>query len=77
MTDQEIMDSYSPLELAAFALHGMDVEIYGYTENTLDVQHGYTIEIEPNRLYKLLKNDNVIAPFKDIVQLGEFIKNNG
>lgn len=76
MTDKELEEQYSPLELAAFALHGMEIEIYGYTDNTLDVQHGYTVEIEPNRLYKLIKDGQVVAPFKDLVQLGEFIKSN-
>lgn len=74
MTDQEIRDRYSPKELLLLVLHGMEIGILRQQGQLLEVEKGYSIEVEGPSLYKLLQQGRVIAPFSDVVELCEFIK---
>ncbi len=42
-------------------------------ENKVFTIKSYIIEVEKNGLYKLLQNNEVIAPFDDVNELSEFI----
>ncbi len=74
MTDQEIRDSYSPKDLLLLVLHGMDIGIRQEQDQMVEVEKGFSIEVEGPSLYKLLQQGQVIGPFSDVVELCEFIK---
>ena len=74
MTDAEIIEQYEPKELLLLVLKGMDIAILSENGKIVAVENGYTIEVEGKGLYKLLHNNQVVAPFLDVVEMGEFIK---
>ena len=74
MTDAEIIEQYDPKELLLLVLKGMDIAILSENGKIVAVENGYTIEVEGKGLYKLLHNNQVVAPFLDVVEMGEFIK---
>jgi hypothetical protein len=74
MTDQEIIDKYDPRELLLMVLNGMDVKIISESEKYVEVENGYTIEVEGKSLYKLMHRGQVVAPFADVVEMCGFIK---
>jgi hypothetical protein len=74
MTDEEIMEAYDPKELLLLVLKGKEVETLGHDGKFVEVQNGYTIEVEGKSLYKLLHNGKVVAPFADVVEMCDFIK---
>lgn len=45
-----------------------------YQDSKIQLQGNYTIEIENPRLYKLLWNNQVIAPFDDLAEMLTFIQ---
>jgi hypothetical protein len=74
MTDQEIIDKYDPKELLLLVLKGMEIEILQHDGKYVEVEHGYTIEVEGKSLYKLMHKGKVVAPFADVVEMCGFIK---
>lgn len=74
MTDQEIMNQYDPKELLLLVLRGMEVDILRENGKFVEVENGYTIEVESKGLYKLLHRNQVVAPFADVVEMCGFIK---
>lgn len=74
MTDQEIIDKYDPKELLLLVLKGMEIEILQHDGKYVEVENGYTVEVEGKSLYKLLCKGKVVAPFADVVEMCGFIK---
>ena len=74
MTDAEIIEQYDPKELLLLVLRGMDIAILNENGKFVEVENGYTIEVEGKSLYKLSHDHQVIAPFVDVVEMGDFIK---
>lgn len=74
MTDSEIIEKFDPKELLLLVLRGMDIEIKKEIGKFVEVENGYTIEVEGKGLYKLLHRNQVVAPFADVVEMCGFIK---
>lgn len=74
MTDAEIIDDLDPKELLHLVLRGMDVAVLNDNGKFMEVENGYTIEVEGKGLYKLLHRGQVVAPFTDVVEMCAFIK---
>ncbi|MEO1260397.1 MAG: hypothetical protein AAFZ15_16490 [Bacteroidota bacterium] len=50
------------------------LEIKAQEGKTVYLKWGYVIEIENEHLFKLIQDDQVIAPFADVEELCQFIK---
>ena len=74
MNDKEIAEQYDPKELLLLVLRGMEIAIHSDNGRLVEVENGYTIEVEGKGLYKLLYHNQVVAPFADVVELCGFIK---
>lgn len=74
MTDEEILEQYDPKELLMLVLRGMDIAVIREEGQQVEVENGYTIEVEGKSLYKLLYRNQVVAPFADVVEMCGFIK---
>lgn len=74
MTDEQILDQFDPKELLILVLNGMDIAVIGQEGQRVEVENGYTIEVEGKSLYKLLYRNQVVAPFADVVEMCGFIK---
>jgi hypothetical protein len=74
MTDEEILNQFDPKELLLLVLRGMDIAIIREEGQLVEVDNGYTIEVEGKSLYKLLYRNQVVAPFADVVEMCGFIK---
>ena len=74
MTDADIINQYDPKELLLLVLRGMEVEILKDNGKLVEVENGYTIEVEGKSLYKLIYKNQVVAPFADVVEICGFIK---
>lgn len=56
------------------ALNGFQFQIISNTSHLVQIDGGYSIEVEKNDIYKLLHENQVVAPFNDLEELCEFIK---
>jgi hypothetical protein len=66
MTDKEILlDCLNYYEIAVIAERN----------NIIETIKGYSIEVESNGLYKLMADSSVVAPFKNLDELCNFILN--
>jgi hypothetical protein len=74
MTDEQILDQFDPKELLLLVLRGMDIAVICEEGQRVEVENGYTIEVEGKSLYKLLYRNQVVAPFADVVEMCGFIK---
>jgi hypothetical protein len=74
MTDEEILEQFDPKELLMLVLRGMDIVVIREEGQQVEVENGYTIEVEGKSLYKLLYRNQVVAPFADVVEMCGFIK---
>jgi len=74
MTDEEILEQFDPKELLILVLRGMDIAVIREEGQQVEVENGYTIEVEGKSLYKLLYRNQVVAPFADVVEMCGFIK---
>lgn len=74
MSDAEIIEKLDPKELLLLVLRGMEVDILKEYGKFVEVQNGYTIEVEGKGLYKLIHKNQVVAPFADVVEMCGFIK---
>lgn len=61
------------LEFLTGALHYYNIEIISVNGTRITVGRGYEIELEANGIYKLLSNNQVVAPFNDVNELCQFI----
>ena len=68
------MEDYDPKEFLLFALNHFGLNVRSEEGKMVYLDHGYAIEIEAQKLFKLLQNDQVIAPFSDVAELCNFIK---
>lgn len=68
------MQDYDPKQFLLFALDHFNLEVNGEKSKKVYLPKGYVIEVEGPQLYKLLQDDQVIAPFSDVEELCNFIK---
>lgn len=74
MTDEQILEQFDPKELLLLVLSGMNITVIREEGQRVEVENGYTIEVEGKSLYKLLYRNQVVAPFADVVEMCGFIK---
>lgn len=55
------------------ALKFYEIQIISINGNHVKVQNNYEIEVEPNKLYKLIDDGYIVAPFADVNELCRFI----
>ena len=68
------MDNYDPKEFLLFGLNHFNIGVDSHEGKMVYLEKDYTIEIEGKKLFKLLQNNQVIAPFSGVEELCEFIK---
>ena len=68
------MDNYDPKEFLLFGLNHFKIKVDSHEGKMVYLEKGYTVEIEGKKLFKLLQNNQVIAPFSGVEELCEFIK---
>ncbi len=68
------MEDYDPKEFLLFALNHFDLKVSAHEGKMVYLDQHYAIEIEGQKLFKLLQNGQVIAPFSDVAELCNFIK---
>jgi len=68
------MDNYDPKEFLLFGLKHFDIKVDSCEGKMVNLEKGYAVEIEGKKLFKLLQNNQVIAPFSGVEALCEFIK---
>ena len=61
-------------EFLRFMLQHFDIAVLRETEKFIDLEKGYRIEWENDRLYKLIHKGEVVAPFTDIEVLCYFLQ---
>lgn len=64
----------TPREALLHALAVFEIPIREDRGHLIEVGIDYSIEIEPNGLYKLRSDGSVIAPFSDLEELCMFIR---
>lgn len=68
------MENYDPKEYLLFALKHFDIEVVNQKGKMVSLEKGYTIEIEGQNLFKLIQDNQVVAPFADVEELCNFVK---
>ncbi len=68
------MEEYDVADFLRFALQHFDIQILRMEGATFDLEQGYAIEIESDQLFKLMYQQQVIAPFNNVEELCNFIK---
>ena len=68
------MEDQDPKEFLLFALNHFGIIVTSHDGKMVHMNMGYTIEIEGKNLFKLIQNNQVIAPFNDVEELCNFIK---
>ena len=61
------------LEILLNALKAYEIEVVSIEGNVVKLQNNYSVEVEKNKLYKLLDDGYIIAPFGDLNELCRFI----
>lgn len=64
---------YEPKDFLLFALRHYNIPLEHTEGNMIYVAGGYAIEIEGKKLFKLLSDGTVIAPFTEVSHLCSFI----
>lgn len=67
-------EAYDPKAFLLFALQHFDLPVRQQTEKVIHLKGGYAIEIEGPKLFKLLQDDQVVAPFDDVEEMCRFIR---
>ena len=57
-----------------FGLQHYQIDLVADRGKYLDLAYGYQIEIEGPNLFKLIYQNQVVAPFADVEELCEFLK---
>lgn len=68
------MEDFDPKEYLLFALNHFNLPLKQADGKMVYLEHDYAIEIESKRLFKLLHQGQVIAPFDDVEELCHFIQ---
>lgn len=66
--------SNSPIAFLFFLLEHFDLKILNQSGKLIQLESDYTIEIEGDHLFKLMQGGQVIAPFNQVEELCQFIK---
>ncbi len=61
------------LQILLDALKFYEIEVLSVNENHIKVQNNYEVEVEKNKLYKLIDDGYIVAPFNDLNELCNFI----
>jgi hypothetical protein len=61
------------LETLLEALKIYEIEVIAIEGNRVKLQNNYEVEIEKNKLYKLIDDGYIVAPFADLNDLCRFI----
>ena len=61
------------LEILLEALKVYEIEIVAIEGTHVKLQNNYEIEVEKNKLYKLIDDGYIVAPFSDLNELCRFI----
>lgn len=68
-------EQLSPRDHLLMALRFYEIDIITDQGKYLDLENDYQVEIESGFLFKLLWRGKVIAPFTDLDEMCQFIKN--
>ena len=68
------MEDYDPKEFLLFALNHFNIKVVSEKGKMVYIEKEYAVEIEGKKLFKLLQNNQVIAPFSGVEELCNFIK---
>ena len=61
------------LEILLEALKVYESEVITVEGNRVKLQNNYEVEVEKNKLYKLIDDGYIVAPFSDLNDLCQFI----
>lgn len=61
------------LETLLEALKVYEIEVIAIEGNYVKLQDNYEVEVEKNKLYKLIDDGYIVAPFSDLNELCRFI----
>ena len=61
------------LEILLEALKVYEIEVIAIEGNRVKLQNNYEVEVEKNKLYKLIDDGYIVAPFSDLNDLFRFI----
>ncbi len=61
------------LETLLEALKVYEIEVVAIEDTHVKLQNNYEIEVEKNKLYKLIDDGYIVAPFSDLNELCRFI----
>ncbi len=61
------------LEILLEALKVYEIEVIAIEGNRVKLQNKYEVEVEKNKLYKLIDDGYIVAPFRDLNELCRFI----
>ncbi|MCB0628663.1 MAG: hypothetical protein R2824_22815 [Saprospiraceae bacterium] len=68
------MEDYDPKAFLLFALEHFSIPVQSENGKMVHLENDYTIEIEERDLFKLIQNEQVIAPFAGVEELCLFIQ---
>ncbi len=68
------MEDYDPKEFLLFALNHFKLKVISEEGKMINLKMGYAIEIEGQKIFKLLQGGQVVAPFNEVEELCDFIK---
>ncbi|MGK2863057.1 MAG: hypothetical protein ACSLE0_14070, partial [Chitinophagaceae bacterium] len=57
------------LEVLLEALKVYEIEVISIEGNRVKLQNNYEVEVEKNKLYKLIDDGYIVAPFSDMNEL--------
>lgn len=68
------MEDFDPKEFLLFALNHFKIKVISHEGKMVYIDRNYAVEIEGKKLFKLLQDSQVIAPFNNVEELCNFIK---
>lgn len=68
------MEDYDPKDFLLFALNHFEIKVIKHEGKMVFIDKDYAVEIEGQKLFKLLQGGQVIAPFSNVEELCNFIK---
>ena len=68
------MEDFDPKEFLLFALNHFKLTVKTQEGKLIELEKDYSIEIEGKKLYKLKHEGQVVAPFADVEEMCNFIK---
>lgn len=67
------MSEFKIDEFLLYVLRYYEIEVISHHDKVIELEKGYLIEIESERLFKLCHQGGVIAPFANVEELCYFI----